>query len=353
MSESEVTRSSATLVTGASGFLGSHVARLLAARGERVRVLLRPTSSTRLVDALAGERIERAAGDLRDRASLDRALEGVDTVYHVAADYRLWARNPDEIYESNVTGTRNLLEAARAASIRRFVYTSTVATVAVPQGSTLPDETTKTALTEMIGQYKQSKWLAEREAVRAAGEGLPVVIVNPTTPVGPGDAKPTPTGRIVVDFLNGRMPAYVDTGLNFVPVEDAAAGHLLAAERGRVGERYILGGENLTLKSVLEMLSRASGRPAPRVRLPLAVALAAGYCDAAISGLLGREPRIPLEGVRMARHTMFVNAEKARRELGFAPGSVEAALGRAVRWYRDNGYVGGRAVAGVAETRAA
>jgi dihydroflavonol-4-reductase len=233
------------------------------------------------------------------------------------------------------------------------VYTSTVATVAVPHGSTLPDEHTESALPEMIGTYKQSKWLAEREALRFAAEGMPVVVVNPTTPVGPGDAKPTPTGKIIVDFLNGRMPAYVDTGLNFVPVEDAAAGHLLAAERGRIGERYILGGENLTLKSVLEMLSRVSGRSAPRVRLPLAVALMAGYADAAFCSLFGREPHIPLEGVRMARHNMFVNAEKARRELGFAPGPVEAALERAVHWYRTNGYVRQGAAPAVAATRAA
>ena len=245
---------------------------------------------------------------------------------------------PGEIYESNVTGTRNLLEAARRAGVRRFVYTSTVATVAVPHGDALPDERTVTSLDEMIGHYKRSKWLAEQEALRAAAAGMPVVIVNPTTPVGPGDAKPTPTGRMIVDFLNGRMPAYVETGLNFVPVEDAAAGHLLAAERGVVGERYILGGENLTLKQVLDMLAGVSGRPAPRVRLPHAVALAAGYADAAVSRLLGREPRIPLEGVRMARHSMFVDASKARRELGFAPGPVAAALERAVRWYQANGY---------------
>ncbi len=210
-------------------------------------------------------------GDLRDAASLDRAMQGVDVVYHVAADYRLWARRPGDIYDSNVAGTRNLLEAARRAGVARVVYTSTVGTVAVPQQSgSLPDENTRTSIDEMIGHYKRSKWLAEQEALRAAADGLPVVIVNPTTPVGPGDAKPTPTGRIVVDFLNGRMPAYVDAGLNFLPVEDAAAGHLLAAERGRIGERYILGGENLTLKQVLAVLARASGRKAPRVRLPLA-----------------------------------------------------------------------------------
>ena len=339
-----------TLVTGASGFLGSHVARLLSERGESVRLLLRPTSQTKLIEGLTAERVE---GDLRDPDSLDKALTGVRTVYHVAADYRLWARDPREIYESNVQGTRNLLDAAQRANVDKFVYTSTVGTVAVPRHGALPDETVNSSLGEMIGAYKRSKWLAEQEAKKAAMAGLPVVIVNPTTPVGPGDAKPTPTGRIIVDFLNGRMPAYVDTGLNFVPVEDAAGGHLLAAERGRVGERYILGAQNLTLKQALSILSRVSGRPAPRLRVPHVLALAAGYGDAALSSLLGREPRIPLEGVRMARHNMFVNTEKARAELGFSPGPVAAAFERAVRWYESSGYVRVLHSAGMAAARAA
>ena len=338
------------LVTGASGFLGSHVARLLAERGESVRVLLRPASRTGLLDGLA---VERVSGDLRDRGSLDKALDGVQTVYHVAADYRLWARNPREIYESNVQGTRNLLAAAQRARVEKFVYTSTVGTIAVPRNGVLPDESTVSSIDEMIGAYKRSKWLAEQEARRAAAEGLPVVIVNPTTPVGPCDAKPTPTGRIIVDFLNGRMPAYLDTGLNFVPVEDAAAGHLLAAERGRIGERYILGGENLKLQQALEILSRASGRPAPRMRIPHSLALAAGYADAVLSRLTGREPQIPLEGVRMARHSMFVNAERARAELGFSPGPLAAAFERAVRWYESSGYVQAARQAGVAAARVA
>jgi len=337
------------LVTGATGFLGNHVARLLAERGERVRVLVRPGSETRRLEGLPVERVE---GDLRAAASLVRATEGIETVYHVAADYRLWARDPREIYESNVTGTRNLLQAARNAGVARFVYTSTVATVAVPHTESLPDERTVTSVEQMIGHYKRSKWLAEQEALGAARAGMPVVIVNPTTPVGPGDARPTPTGRTLVDFLNGRMPAYVDTGLNWVPVEDAAAGHLLAAERGTFGERYILGGENLSLKQVFDMLAGVSGRPAPRVRLPHALALAAGYADAAVSRLLRREPRIPLEGVRMARHSMFVDAGKARRDLGFAPGPVAAALERAVRWYQANGYAGVRRLAGAAQAQA-
>ena len=339
-----------TLVTGASGFLGSHVARLLAERGEHVRVLLRATSQTRLLEDLA---VERASGDLRDATSLAKALAGVRIVYHVAADYRLWARDPREIYESNVQGTRNLLEAAKRANVEKFVYTSTVGTIAVPRHGALPDENTITSIQEMIGAYKRSKWLAEQEARQAAASGLPVVIVNPTTPVGPGDAKPTPTGRIIVDFLNGRMPAYVDTGLNFVPVEDAAAGHLLAAERGRIGERYILGGENLTLKQALEILSRVSGRRAPRVRVPHVLALAAGYADAALSRLVGREPQIPLDGVRMARHNMFVSTAKARAELGFVAEPSAAAFARAVRWYETSGYVSAVRNADMAAARAA
>ena len=339
-----------TLVTGASGFLGSHVARLLAGRGERVRVLLRLTSQTKLLDGVA---VERVSGDLRDSASLEKALAGVSTVYHVAADYRLWSRDPREIYESNVQGTRNLLDAALRAKVQKVVYTSTVGTVAVPRAGILPDEAIETTIDEMIGVYKRSKWLAEQEAQKAAAAGLPVVIVNPTTPVGSGDAKPTPTGRIILDFLNGRMPAYVDTGLNFVPVEDAAAGHLLAAERGRIGERYILGGDNLTLKQALEILSQVSGRPAPRVRVPHVLALGAAYADAAFSRIVGREPQIPVEGVRMARHSMFVNTEKARAELGFRPGPLAAAFERAVRWYEANGYVRGARGADMAALRAA
>lgn len=341
------------LVTGATGFLGSHVARLLAERGERVRVLVRSESAGRLAEVLPENCVEAALGDLRDLSSLERAMQGVEVIYHVAADYRLWTRRPADIYDSNVTGTRNLLVAARRARASKVVYTSTVGTIAVPRGDLLPDEKTRTSIDEMIGHYKRSKWLAEQEALRAADDGMPVVIVNPTTPVGPGDAKPTPTGRIIVDFLNGRMPAYVDSGLNFVGVEDAAAGHLLAAERGRVGERYILGGENLALKQVLEMLARASGRTAPRVRLPHFVALGAAYADAAISGMFGREPQIPLEGVRMARHSMFVNDKKARTELGFVPGPVAGALERAVRWYSANGYVARDRPAGMTEAHAA
>jgi len=339
-----------TLVTGATGFLGSHVARQLVARGDEVRVLARASSDLR---ALEGFPAERVTGDLRDAASLQSALEGVARIYHVAADYRLWARYTREIYESNVTGTRNLLEAARRAGVEKFIYTSTVATIAVPGKGDLPNEATPSSVDQMIGHYKRSKFMAEECALRAADAGLPVVIVNPTTPVGPGDWKPTPTGKIIVNFLNGHMPGYVDTGLNFVPVEDCARGHLLAAERGRIGERYILGGLNLTLKNVLDILSGITGRPAPQWKFPHALAFAAGCVDSAVSRVLGREPRIPLEGVRMARHKMFVDASKAQRELGFSHGPIETAMQRAVAWYESNGYIAARGTQTVARAHAA
>ena len=327
-----------TLVTGASGFLGSHVARQLVARGDAVRVLLRPSSQTRAIDDLP---VERVRGDLRDSASLERALAGVRCVFHVAADYRLWARDPQDIYESNVTGTKNLLAAARRAGIEQFIYTSTVATVAVDRPN-LPNEETASALHEMIGHYKRSKWLAEEEALKAAHEGLPVIVVMPTTPVGPFDWKPTPTGKIIVDFLNAKMPGYVETGLNFVAVEDAAEGHLLAAERGKARGRYLIGAENLTLKQVLDSLARITGLAAPRLKIPHSLALGVAYAEAAFSRLVGREPQIPVEGVKIARHLMFVDCSRAQRELGFRPGPVEAALERAVRWYEANGYVTSR-----------
>ena len=328
-----------TLVTGATGFVGSHVARQIVSTGQKVRILVRGTSNLDMLEGLAAERVE---GDLRDAASLERAMEGVRRVFHVAADYRLWARNPEEIYESNVGGTRRLLEAAAHAGVERIVYTSTVATIAVPRDGALPNEETRAVLGEMIGHYKRSKFLAEQEAIVAAAKGVPVVIVNPTAPVGPGDWKPTPTGRIIVDFLKGKMPAYVDTGLNLAAVEDVAEGHLLAAEKGRIGERYILGGRNMTLKQILDALASITGRPAPRVRLPHAVALAAGYADEWISRLVGREPHVPVEGVKMSRHRMFIESDKAERELGYKASPINAALERAVRWYEEQGYVRGR-----------
>jgi len=326
-----------SLVTGANGFLGSHVTRVLLHHGDAVRVLVRPKSDTR---ALVGLTVARVYGDLRDPSAVAAAVRGVQRVFHVAADYRLWARHPQEIYESNVTGTRNLLEASSQAKVEKFVYTSSVATLAVSRAGRLSDERTEARLEEMIGHYKRSKYLAEQEVLSSVGNGLAAVIVNPTTPVGPGDWKPTPTGRIILDFLSGRMPAYVETGLNLVPVESVALGHWLAAERGRVGERYILGGRNMMLKEIFDILSSISGRPSPRIRLPIALALAAGYADLCASRLLRREPRIPLEGVRMARHKMFVQSSKAESELGFCSDSIEAALERAVRWYSENNYLG-------------
>ena len=323
-----------TLVTGATGFVGSHVVRQLVERGESVRVLVRPASSMR---ALEGLGVEVARGDLRDASAVRDAMCGVRRVFHVGADYRLWARDPAEIYESNVLGTRNILSAVDAG-VERVVYTSTVATMAVPRDR-LPDETTVASLDEMIGHYKRSKFMAERAMLDAAARGAPVVIVNPTTPVGPGDWRPTPTGNVILDFLRRRLPAYVQTGLNVVPVEDIARGHVLAADHGRIGERYILGGRNMTLKEILDALATISSQRAPRICLPWRAAMALGYADQLAAGLWSREPRIPLEGVRMARHAMWVNCTKAERELGFQPGPVEDALHRAVQWFRQNGYV--------------
>jgi dihydroflavonol-4-reductase len=338
-----------TLVTGASGFLGSHVARQLVARGEDVRVLMRASSTNR---AIADLSLEYVTGDLRDAASLDRAMKGVKRVFHVAADYRLWARRSREIYESNVGGTRNLLQAAKRAGVEQIIYTSTVATIAVDRPQ-LPNESTDARLEEMIGHYKRSKWMAEKEALNAAKAGLPVIVVMPTTPVGPWDWKPTPTGKIVLDFLNGKMPGYVETGLNFVGVEECAAGHLLAAEKGKVGERYLLGGENLTLKAMLDTLSKITALPTPKLKIPHGLALGVAYANTVFSRLLGREPGIPVEGVKIARHMMFVDCSRAQRELGFKPGPVAAALERAVRWYEANGYIAKGRVRKMAHARAA
>jgi len=327
-----------TLVTGAAGFLGSHVTRQLVARGETVRVLMRASSTNR---AIADLPLEYVTGDLRDAASLDRAMDGVKRVFHVAADYRLWAKRSQDIYDSNVGGTKNVLDAAKRAGVEQLIYTSTVATLAVDRPE-LPNERADARLEEMVGHYKRSKWLAEKEALSAAKAGLPVIVAMPTTPVGPWDWKPTPTGKIILDFLNGKMPGYVETGLNFVGVEECAAGHLLVAEKGRVGERYLLGGENLTLKGMLDILAKLTGLPAPSLKIPHGLALGVAYFESGFSRLLGREPQIPVEGVRIAQHMMFVDTSRAQRELGFQPGPVAAALDRAVRWYEANGYVSKR-----------
>jgi len=324
-----------TLVTGAAGFLGSHVTRQLVARGETVRVLMRASSNNRAISDLS---LEYVTGDLRDATSLERAMDGMKRVFHVAADYRLWAKNPQEIYDSNVGGTKNLLGAAKSAGIEQLVYTSTVATIAVDRPE-LPNEFTGARLDEMIGHYKRSKWMAEQEVLAAAREGLPALVAMPTTPVGPWDWKPTPTGKIILDFLNGKMPGYVETGLNFVGVEECAAGHLLVSEKGKVGERYLLGAENLTLKGLLDVLAGITGLRAPSMKIPHGVALGVAYVESAFSRLVGKEPQIPVEGVKIAQHKMFVDASRAVRELGFQPGSVTSALERAVRWYQANGYV--------------
>ena len=272
-----------------------------------------------------------AQGDLLDRDSLQRALQGCKLVYHVAADYRLWARNPDEIRRSNVEGTRNILEAALAAGVERAVYTSTVGTIGMPGDEGTP-------LGPVSGVYKESKLEAEQIALGMSRRDLPVVIVNPTAPVGELDLKPTPTGRIIVDFLRGAMPAYVDTGLNLADVHDVARGHLLAAAKGVSGERYILGARNMSLREILETLAELSGGRAPRIRLPYSVAYAFGAVETAWAELTGRPPRAPLEAVRMARKKMYVSSAKAERELGYRPGPVEAALERAITWFRENRY---------------
>ena len=338
-----------TLVTGASGFLGSHVARQLVARGEDVRVMMRASSTNR---AIADLSLEYVTGDLRDPASLDRAMKGVKRVFHVAADYRLWAKRSQEIYDSNVGGTRNVLEAARRSGVEQLIYTSTVATVAVDRPK-LPNEFTDAKLEEMVGHYKRSKWLAEKEALNAAKAGLPVIVAMPTTPVGPWDWKPTPTGKIILDFLNGKMPGYVETGLNFVGVEECAAAHLLVAEKGKVGERYLLGGENLTLKQMLDMLAKITGFSTPWLKIPHGLALGVAYADTVFSRLAGREPDIPIEGVKIARHMMFVDCARAQRELGFKAGPVRAALERAVLWYEANGYIAKGRARRMARARAA
>jgi dihydroflavonol-4-reductase len=315
------------LVTGASGFLGWHVARALVERGYTVRALVRPGSRVR---ELA---VETVTGDLREADTLEAAVAGCGLVFHVAADYRLWAKHASEIYRSNVGGTRNLLAAAKRAGVRRVVYTSTVGTVGIPRGGQLGDEQTPVSIAGMAGDYKRSKFQAEQVALDFARAGLEVVIVNPTAPIGDHDVKPTPTGRIVLDFLLGRMPAFIDTGLNVVDARDVAGGHLLALERGRTGERYILGSENLTLAQILERLAKIAGRKPPKVRLPYAVAYCAGVCSTAWAEVTGRPPRVPMEAVRMARKKMWVSDAKARRELGWNPAPAETALERAVEWF--------------------
>ena len=328
-----------TLVTGATGFVGAAVVRRLLARGKAVRVLAREGSDRRNVTGLE---VETVAGDLRDRSSLVKAVRDCHAVYHVAADYRLWVREPAAIYEVNVEGSRNLLRAAAEAGVARVVYTSSVATLGLNRDGTPADETTPVALGDMIGHYKRSKYLAEQEVRRLiTDEGLPVVIVNPSTPIGPRDVKPTPTGRIIVEAAAGRMPAFVDTGLNVVHVDDVAEGHLQAFERGRVGERYVLGGRDMTLAEILSVIAAHMGRRPPKVRIPHDLILPLAHAAEAWARLRRKgEPFVTVDGIRMAKKRMFFSSAKAEAELGYDARPAEHALEDAVAWFREQGYLG-------------
>ena len=323
-------------VTGATGFVGSHVARVLQDEGADLRLLVRSSSNLKNLEGLNAERV---VGDLRDPESLQKAMSGCDAVFHVAADYRLWVRDPEQMYKANVEGTRALLKAAKKCGVRRVVYTSSVATMGFTSNGHLADENSPVALDNMIGPYKRSKFMAEQVAMEAGRTEMDVVTVNPTTPVGDHDIKPTPTGRIVVDFLKKKFPAYVDTGLNLVDVDECARGHMQAFEKGKSGERYILGGENLTLKQILDKLAAITGLPSPAIRVPYVVALATGVVDEVFTGrLLGKEPRATIDAVRMGKKKMFVTSAKAEREIGWKAVPVDGALQRAVKWFRTNGY---------------
>jgi len=323
-------------VTGATGFVGSHVARALAANGADLRLLVRANSTTKNIVDLKADLV---TGDLREPESLDKAIAGCEAVFHVAADYRLWVGNPAEMYRANVEGTRAVLDAARKNNVRRAVYTSSVATMGFTSNGQPADENSPVSLDKMIGPYKRSKFMAEQVAIEAARAGQDVVIVNPTSPVGERDIKPTPTGRIIVDFLKKKFPAYVDTGLNLVDVGECARGHLAAFEKGQSGERYILGGENLTLKQILDKLGAITGLPSPIIRVPYVIALATGVVDEIVTGRIrGKEPRATIDAVRMGRKKMFVTSAKAEREVGWRTVAVDNALRRAVEWFRANGY---------------
>ncbi|MBI5166479.1 MAG: NAD-dependent epimerase/dehydratase family protein [candidate division NC10 bacterium] len=326
-----------TLVTGATGFIGGALVRQLVESGARVKTLIRKEANRRNLEGLP---VEIVFGDLRDRESLRAALKGCTRLYHVAAYYRLWSPEPRIFYEINVQGTKNILESARENGVERVVYTSTVGTLGLPNDGRPGNEETPVSLGDMVGHYKRSKYLAEQEALRMARNGLPVVIVNPSTPVGPGDIKPTPTGQMIVDFLQRGMPAYIDTGLNLIDVEDVAKGHILAAERGGVGERYILGNQNLTLREIFAILEKISGVRAPQIKLPHGLVLPLAQIQQWWSKRITKKPpRIPLDGVRMAKRFMFFDSSRAVRELGLPQNPVELALKRAVNWFLENGYV--------------
>lgn len=320
-----------TFLTGSTGFIGAAIVRELLREGRDVRLLVRPGSDTLNLNGLD---VELWQGDLLDHGSLRQGLKGCDVLYHAAADYRLWTRNPEEMYRINVGGTEAILKAALEAGLSKVVYTSSVGTLGNPGDGTPGNEDTKVTLADMVGPYKKSKFLAERTAEQFVAKGLPLVIVNPSTPVGPRDIKPTPTGKIIVDFLKRKMPAYLDTGLNIIAVEDCARGHLLAELKGSIGRKYILGNVNLTLKDIFGLLEEITAIPAPRVRLPYMPILMAAYINEGFSRLTGREPLIPLAGVQMAAKFMFFDSTRAVKELGLPQTPVKEALARAVEWFR-------------------
>jgi dihydroflavonol-4-reductase len=324
-----------TFITGATGFIGASIVRELLRDGREVRALVRKGSDT---SNLAGLDVELWQGDLRDGNGLKQGLKGCSVLYHAAADYRLWTRDPAEMYRINVDGTAAILEAALDNSLSRVVYTSSVGTLGNPGDGTPGSEDTQVSLADMVGHYKKSKYLAERVAEKFVARGLPLVIVNPSTPVGPFDIKPTPTGKIIVDVLNRRMPAYLDTGLNIIAVEDCARGHILAEQKGQIGRKYILGNTNLTLREIFAMLEQITGLSAPRVRLPYTPILLAAYINEGLSKITGREPLIPLAGVQMAAKFMYFDPSRAVRELELPQTPVREALQRAVEWFRQHGY---------------
>ncbi len=324
------------LVTGATGFIGFHVARRLAEQGREVIALVRGEGDFSALESLG---VELAIGDIRDGESVCRAAQGCRQLYHLAADYRIWVPDPWNMYRTNVQGTRNIMQAALKLGLEKVIYTSTVGALAASSDGAPANENTPATIKDMVGHYKRSKFIAEREAFRYIEKGLPVVIVCPSTPIGPVDRKPTPTGKMIVDFLNGRIPAYLDTGLNFVDVEDVAAGHLLAAQHGRIGQKYILGNQNITLKGFFGALAEITGAQAPKLRLPYLPVLFAAYADEAISRITNKHPRVPVAGVKMARKYMYFDCSKAVRELHMPRNPVPEAMAKAITWFRENGYV--------------
>ncbi len=325
------------LVTGATGFIGSRVARKLLEQGVDVRVLVRKKSNLENISELP---VDIAYGDLTKPETLSTSLEGCEALFHVAAEYKLWVPKPESIYRTNVDGTVNIMKAALQKGIKRIVYTSSVATLGINKNGTPADEETPVTINDMIGHYKRSKYIAEekiREMVKKAG--LPAIIVNPSTPIGPGDIKPTPTGRIIIEAASGRMPAYVDTGLNIVHVDDVADGHILAFEKGRIGERYILGGENLTLRELLEKIAQFTGRSAPKIRLSPDIILPIAYIAEVIAKITKKEPFITIDGVLMSKKKMFFSIEKAKTELGYNPRPADEAIKDSIDWFRQKGYI--------------